>query len=364
MMWRFVNTLWLLVVLLATVELATSQNSTVVRTTKEFSKALYDTRIDAIYLQHPLTVSGEEWGFLRPDVKRRVEIRPLEHTEDFVLDLGGGSDLAFVSGPSGELHFHDLQLHGIYRLALGGSGSGGAGIIMNLFRVNAPQSIHIHNSTCCFPPEVCTSISDDLRIIVPSSKAALSALGVDSCPFPEAEEPFHTYKYYEGCVLPQEWDASKITGSIHFHNTSLSCSEKCKMNDRLQDIPVVQVSTADSRQLVAAIGGMISDPQILEIHLLGRVVVYEHQWSNPFTIEARTGTRLSIDGRLEDGSHAALAFLTNDVLIKALWVFTLQLTNIKLELESFKPGFLSKTDWKFQFCDGEDYFYKVRWSVV
>ncbi|GMH34755.1 hypothetical protein BSKO_02616 [Bryopsis sp. KO-2023] len=250
MMWRFVNALWFLLVFTATVELATSQNSTVVRTTKEFSKALYDTRIDAIYLQHPLTVSGEEWGFLRPDVKRRVEIRPLEHTEDFVLDLGGGSDLAFVSGPSGELHFHDLQLHGIYRLALGGYGSGGAGIIMNLFRVNAPQSIHIHNSTCCFPPEVCTSISDDLRVIVPSSKAALSALDVDSCPFPDAEEPFHTYKYYEGCVLPQEWDASKITGSIHFHNTSLSCSEKCKMNDRLQDIPVVQVSTSDSRQLV------------------------------------------------------------------------------------------------------------------
>ncbi|GMH34749.1 hypothetical protein BSKO_02610 [Bryopsis sp. KO-2023] len=252
MMGRFVNALWFLVVLLATVELVTSQNSTVVRTTKEFSKALYDTRIDVIYLQHPLTVSGEEWGFLRPDVKRRVEIRPLEHTEDFVLDLGGGSDLAFVSGPSGELHFYDLQLHGIYRLALGGSGSVG---IMNLFHVNAPQSIHIHNSICCFPPEVCTSISDDLRVIVPSSKAALSALGVDSCPFPDAEEPFHTYKYYEGCVLPQEWDASKITGSIHFHNTSLSCSEKCKMNDRLLDIPIVQVSTSDSRQLVAAVGG-------------------------------------------------------------------------------------------------------------
>ncbi|GMH34724.1 hypothetical protein BSKO_02585 [Bryopsis sp. KO-2023] len=201
-------------------------------------------------------------------------------------------------------------------------------------------------------------------MIVPSSRAALSALGVDSCPFPEAEEPFHTYKYHEGCVLPQEWDASKITGSIHFHNTSLSCSEKCKMNDRLLDIPVVKVSTADSRQLVAAIGGMISDPQILEIHLLGKVVVYEHQWSNPFTIVARTGTRMSIDGRLEDGSHAALAFLANDVLIKALGAFTLQLTNIKVELEIFKPGFLSKTDWKFQFCDGEDYFYKVSLIVV
>ncbi|GMH38898.1 hypothetical protein BSKO_06796 [Bryopsis sp. KO-2023] len=361
-MWRFVNALWLLVVFPATVELATSQNGTVVRTTKEFCKALYDTRVDVIHLQHPLTVSGEEWGFLRPDVKRRVEIRPLEHTEDFVLDLGGGFDLAFVSGPSGELHFHDLQIHGIYRLALGGSGSVG---IMNLFHVNAPQSIHIHNSTCCFPPEVCTSISDDLRMIVASSKAALSALGVDSCTFPDAKPPFHTYMYHEGCVLPQEWDASKITGSIHFHtNTSLSCSEKCKMNARLLDIPVVQVSTADSRQLVAAIGGMISDPQILEINLLGKVVVYEHQWSNPFTIVARTGTRMLIDGRVEDGSHAALAFLANDVLIKALGEITLQLTNLKLELESFKPGFLSKTDWKFQFCDGEDYFYKVRWSVV
>ncbi|GMH34773.1 hypothetical protein BSKO_02634 [Bryopsis sp. KO-2023] len=175
MMGRFVNALWFLLVFTATVELVTSQESTVVRTTKEFSKALYDTRIDVIYLQHPLTVSGEEWGFVRPDIKRRVEIRPLELelTEDFVLDLGGGFDLAFVSGPSGELHFRDLQLHGIYRLALGGSGTGG---IMNLFRVNAPQSIHIHNSICCFLPEVCTSISDDLKKIVPSLRAALSAL--------------------------------------------------------------------------------------------------------------------------------------------------------------------------------------------
>ncbi|GMH34747.1 hypothetical protein BSKO_02608 [Bryopsis sp. KO-2023] len=251
MMGRFVNALSFLLVFTATVELVTSQESTVVRTTKEFSKALYDTRIDVIYLQHPLTVSGEEWGFVRPDIKRRVEIRPLEHTEDFVLDLGGGFDLAFVSGPSGELHFHDLQLHGIYRLALGGSGSVG---IMNLFRVNAPQSIHIHNSICCFLPEVCTSISDDLRMIVPSSRAALSALGLDSCQFPDVEPPFHTYKYHEGCVLPQEWDSSKITGGIHFHNTSFSCSEKCKINAHLLDIPVVQVSTSDSRQLVAAIG--------------------------------------------------------------------------------------------------------------
>ncbi|GMH34788.1 hypothetical protein BSKO_02649 [Bryopsis sp. KO-2023] len=202
MMGRFVNALWILVVFTVTVELVTSQNSTVVRTTKEFSKALYDTRIDVIYLQHPLTVSGEEWGFVRPDIKRRVQIRPLELTEDFVLDLGGGFDLAFVSGPSGELHFHDLQLHGIYRLALGGSGTGG---IMNLFRVNAPQSIHIHNSICCFLPEVCTSISDDLKKIVPSLRAALSALGWDSCQFPDAKPPFHTYKYHEGPTVVSLW---------------------------------------------------------------------------------------------------------------------------------------------------------------
>ncbi|GMH42213.1 hypothetical protein BSKO_10132 [Bryopsis sp. KO-2023] len=220
---------------------AASQNSAIVKTTKDFRDALYDTSIATIHLQHSLTISGEEWGFVRPDVKRPVKIAPLYTEAEVVLDLRGGTYLASLSGPSGELHIHDVQLHGMYNVAFGSSGRVG---ILILIRVNAPQSIHLHNVTICMPQETCNRLSNDLRALVLSSQVILPTL-VGSCTFPEQifDDPIDTFAYPEDCRFPQVWDSSKVTGNIYVHNTSISCGERCTSSGEPENLPVVQIST-------------------------------------------------------------------------------------------------------------------------
>ncbi|GMH42214.1 hypothetical protein BSKO_10133 [Bryopsis sp. KO-2023] len=223
--------------------IAASQNSTIVDTTKDFRDALYDTSIATIYLQHSLTISGEQWGFVRPEVKRLVKIAPLQHTEtEFFLDLSGGTYLASVSGPSGELHIQDVKVRGAYNVVLGSSGSVG---LLTLFDVNVPQSMHLHNVTICMTQEVCNRFSNDLRVVASSSKQIFAGLDGVSCTFPDEiyDDPFDTFTFPNECIFPQVWDSSKVSGSIHAHNASLSCAEKCLSSAEPQNLPVVQIST-------------------------------------------------------------------------------------------------------------------------
>ncbi|GMH42220.1 hypothetical protein BSKO_10139 [Bryopsis sp. KO-2023] len=264
----------------------------------------------------------------------KVVIRPATSGAKLILDLGSATDLAFVGAPSGELHFHDLQIRGAYHFPLASSGTVS---VLASFHLNAGQSIHLHNVTCCIPETVCSAFSNDLRGTISSTEQVWDSLGVASCLFERDkafQEAIDTFLYSEGCVFPQEWKPNTSTGSIYVHNTTTSCATECKSSAEPEPIPVVKVSTADSRQVLAAIGNLLYESQELEIQLLGRVVIYEHKWSRTFWLPIeRSGTKASIDGLLENGNHATLVFSIDDFLIRAFKGFSIQLTNMVLEME-------------------------------
>ncbi|GMH45651.1 hypothetical protein BSKO_13608 [Bryopsis sp. KO-2023] len=306
--------LWILALLTIVAAEEPTGAHRVVETTRQFRDALYSPSVSNIAIKEDLFVTAEDWGLVRPDVRRQVTVVPHEGVNKTItLDFHGYSDLAFVSPPAGRLDFYNFRIHGVVNF----DRASASVVMLTMFRVRPPQSIHLHNCTECWSESVCESFQNNIL------------LGIRTV----------------------EFFVSQVQGYY--------CPSQCKRNRTTDVNTAVKETTADSREVMAILTGFMTKSQTVELVLADDVKI------QPSLLTSRTysgfnhfGSRLVIDGLLEKGKRASLTLETREVVFQATSSFTVDLRNLELVMDWLGDGFFSKCEWGFVVCDDEDYIYK------
>ncbi|GMH42242.1 hypothetical protein BSKO_10161 [Bryopsis sp. KO-2023] len=212
----------------------------------------------------------------------------------------------------------------------------------------------------CLSEGLCSAMSNDVR----QAAAALLALGTNletfDCSIQALSEPGPSFtQIYSDCLMPQDFSGD-APGLVHLHDTIISCTEECRNRGELSSgIPTVELSTGDSRQVVAALTNLALESMHLKIKLLDSLSIASNILSGPISIHVeRHGSILSIDGLLDGNILAHMIFKTEGVIFIASTGFRVELMNMVLVMNWFGPGLFSKEIGIFPTCDEDEYIFK------